>query len=124
MSYEFGYILLLVHYSEENGPCMLVVYRMAYYHTAGLSRCVPMNARFLRDTVQEMVSEDVNQTEEYGIVTIALVGLEIAVGAIFGIAYCIKARSDDGVVPRDGRRLPCDGAHTRDPRDAFEARLE
>ena len=105
-------ISFLVHCSEENGPCMLVVYRMAYYHTAGLSRCVPMNARFLRDTVQEMVYEDVNQTEEYEIVTIALVGLEIAVGAIFGIAYCIKARSDDGIV------------HTRDPRDAFEARLE
>ena len=103
---------------------MLVVYRMAYYRNAGLSRCLPMDSHFLRDTVQEMVSADVNQSEEYGIVTIVLVGLELAIGAIFGIAYCLKSRSDDESTHYDGRRLPCDGVHTRDPRDAFEARLE
>ena len=103
---------------------MLVVYRMAYYRSAGLSRCVPMNARFLRDTVQEMVSEDVNQTEEYGIATVVLVGLELAIASVFGLAYCLKTRSTNGAAHHEGRRLPCDGVHPRDPRDAFEARLE
>ena len=111
-------------YSEENGPCMLVVYRMAYYRSAGLSRCVPMNAHFLRNTVQEIISDDVNQTEEYGIVTVALVVIEFVIGVSFGIAFCLKNRSTADPTHRDSRRLPCDGMHTRDPRDAFAARLE
>ena len=103
---------------------MLVVYRMAYYHSAGLSRCVPMNANFLRNTVQEMISDDVNQTEEYGIVTVALVAIEFLIGVSFGIAFCFKSRSNADSTHHDGRRLPCDGMHTRDPRDVFAARLE
>ena len=102
---------------------MLVVYKMAYYRNAGLSRCVPMNADFLRDTVKEMISDDVNQTEEYGIVSIVLIASEFVVVLVFGVAYCLRKDSSVATPRTDGHQR-CDGLHIHDPRDAFQAKLE
>ena len=112
--FKFNYI-----YSDDAGPCMLVVYKMAYYRTASISRCVPMNADFLRNTVQEIISEDVNQTEEYGIVSVVLIGLELGVGVIFAASYCLRKDSNGETDHHHGCRPA-----VRDPRDAFQATLE
>ena len=97
---------------------MVLIYRLGYYRRATMSRCVPVDSRLTRDFLKNAISENVDELEPMNIAQLALLGIEILVGLVFGIVFCVR----HCVAAVRGTR-PGQAADAHDPRDYYEMRL-
>ena len=89
--HDIVFFVFLSRCSAENGPCMIVVFRVPYQReTASFTRCLPVDNRLTRDGLKEAIAEDVQQNEAYNVTAVALLGLEFFVALIVGMSVAAK----------------------------------
>ena len=89
----------------ENGPCMIIVFRVPYQtETASFTRCLPVDNRLTRDVLKESivkdisdvagdvadVAVDVQQNENYNLAAVSLLATEFFIATLVGIIVAAK----------------------------------
>ena len=80
-------------YRTGDRPCYLIVFKMPYFKSASMTRCVPLDSRFVKDHLKVQISDDVDHVEELSGAGLALNAVELGLLIFIIIAALVKSYS-------------------------------
>ena len=80
----------LFSHSRYGGPCFLIVYNLPIYNRPSMTRCLPLDSRLTRNSLEETIAADVDSMEEaeYAALTLLASVLVLVISTI--VAKCVK----------------------------------
>ena len=95
-----------VGYTDDGPVCQILVFRMPYYGRPSSSLCMPVDARLVRNHVQENIAHDVDLVEESSFATLGFLLVETIAIIVLLVLHCVRVRRPEppSFEGRDERR--------------------